>query len=284
MARIDVEKEGVMTKVFGKLTHVALAGMPIAALCLAGLALAQGTRPQPAPTRNQPAQPQAGARENLDAPLALEVALANDNEIILAKFAQTRTDSKEVRKFAETMEKDHGQFAQELQRFAGNLSELRDHRETRPADGRRNPAGAPGAASGAGAENRREAVPPREAVAPQAGAAPRAAAPPAGARQPAHMNVFEQIKLELADTCLDSAQRALQEEKGAEFDKCYMGMQIGAHMKMIDTLKVFEKHSSPELQQVLRKGQQTAQKHLDQAKKLMKDVDDVRTAQRDKNS
>jgi predicted outer membrane protein len=96
--------------------------------------------------------------------------------------------------------------------------------------------------------------------------------------------VFEQIKLELADTCLESAQRALQEEKGAEFDKCYMGMQIGAHMKMIDTLKVFEKHSSPELQQVLRKGEQTAQKHLDQAKKLMKDVDDVRTAQRDKNS
>src|SRR5262245_14938186 len=271
-----------MKTIGGKLIPASMASASLVALCLAGLAMAQATRPSTAPVRNQPAQRQPGARENLDPHLALEVALANDNEIVLAKFAQTRTDNKDVQKFAESLQKDHEQFAQELQRFAGNIATLRDHRENRSADGRRDPERP--ADAEAGAAERREAVPPREAAAPRAGTAPGVAEPQAAARQTAHMNVFEQIKLELADTCLDSAQRALQEEKGAEFDKCYVGMQLGAHMKMIDTLKVFEKHSSPELQKVLNKGLQTSQKHLEAARKLMKDVDHIRTASRDKNS
>ncbi len=98
------------------------------------------------------------------------------------------------------------------------------------------------------------------------------------------MNVFEQIKEELADTCLASAQQELQEKKGADFDNCYVGMQIGAHMKMIDTLKVFERHATPELQQVLRKGLQTSQKHFDEAKRLMKGLDGTSTARRDKDN
>jgi predicted outer membrane protein len=258
-----------MNTVCGKLTRVALVGTPLVALCLVGLAVAQGTRPQPVP-------PQAGARENIDRPLALEVALANDNEIALAKIAQTRAANKDVVKFAEMLQKDHEQFGQELQRFAGDISALREHLEKRPADGRRNPDGAAGA--DAGAANR------RDAVAPQAGTAPRAGAAPGNPRQPGPMNVFEQIKIELADACLESTQRELQDKKDAEFDKCYVGMQVGAHMKMIDTLTVFEKHASPELQRAFHKGLQTSQKHLDAAKKLMKDVDDVRTAGRDKNS
>ena len=83
----------------------------------------------------------------------------------------------------------------------------------------------------------------------------------------------------------DSAERELLEKKGADFDRCYLGMQLGAHMRMIDTLTVYERHSSPELQQVFHKGLQTSRKHLDEARKLLKGVEDgIRTARRDNNS
>jgi hypothetical protein len=40
-------------------------------------------------------------------------------------------------------------------------------------------------------------------------------------------------------------------------------MQLAAHMKVIDVLKVFERHASPELARVFENGRETAQKHLD---------------------
>ena len=60
----------------------------------------------------------------------------------------------------------------------------------------------------------------------------------------------------------------LEQKPEAEFDKCYIGSQVMAHMAMVDTLEVFSRHASPELKSVLEKGKQTAQMHLDEAKKL----------------
>ena len=80
------------------------------------------------------------------------------------------------------------------------------------------------------------------------------------------------------------AQRELHDKKGSEFDTCYMGMQLGAHMQMLDQMKVFEKHATPELQQVLRKDRETLQNHFDQAKRIMKGLDGVHTARRDSDS
>src|SRR5262245_14042455 len=98
---------------------------PVIPLCIAGLIQVAGAEP---PRPGQPAAPRttaAEARENLDTELALCVALENDNEIALAKFAQTRAESKDVIKFAEKMEKDHSQFARDLERFAGNIAARR---------------------------------------------------------------------------------------------------------------------------------------------------------------
>ncbi len=262
----------------GRRWQITLLGIPFAGLWLAGLPIAQGTRPQAAPPRAQPAQTQGAVHENIDRHLADVVALANDNEIVLAKFAQTRAENKDVVKFAEMLQKDHEQFARELEHFAGNIASRRDHRGTRDQNSPRTRTD--GAANNADVNaNRRESAPPQ---AP--GAAPRAQSAP-GAPQAGHMgNVFLQIKQELADECLESAQHELQEKKGAEFDACYVGMQLAAHMKMIDTLKVFEKHSTPELQKVFHQGLETSQKHFDHAKKIMKGLDNVRTAQRDQDS
>lgn len=262
--------------------------VPVLGLCLVGLAAGQATRPQPAVPRT-PAPPTQGApRENLDLYLAIGVALENDYAISLAKLAQTRAESKDVVKFAEMIEKDHEQFAGDVERFAGNIPARRNHRGSRQGDDTSSRPDAP-RSNGAGAVPRGEstrpqgqaaAQPRREAAPPQS----QAGTPPAtpASQQPGHPgNAFLQIKQELADEYLQSAQRELHDKKGSEFDKCYMGMQLAAHMRMIDTLKVFEKHSTPELQQVFQKGLEASQEHFDNAKKIMKGLDGVRTARRD---
>ena len=41
------------------------------------------------------------------------------------------------------------------------------------------------------------------------------------------------------------------------------------HMQMLDTLKVFSRYASPELDQLIEKGEETTQSHLDHAKKII---------------
>src|SRR5258708_6630255 len=85
---------------------VLVSGLSLGAFVLLGLAMAQEKRPQPAAPRTPAAQAQPGAprsptaqaqsgahHENIDRPLAMEIALDNDNEIMLAKFAETRAEN-----------------------------------------------------------------------------------------------------------------------------------------------------------------------------------------------
>jgi len=261
-------------------------------LVIAGLGFAQATR---APQATGPAPPtQGGARENLDVYLAEPVALENDNEIALAKVAETRAENKDVVKFAEMMVKDHEKVAKDLEKFAGNIGARRERRSGKESDSdrdrsgkeserdkgaaRNNGARTDGAAASDGANTRR----PAAGAQAQPGAVAQPGRAPANAQHGHVGSVLLQIDEQLAEECLESAQRELHDKKGAEFDHCYMGMQIGAHMKMVDMLKVYEKHATPELAQVFRKGREAAQGHLDQAKKIMKNLDGVRTAGREK--
>src|SRR6185312_13484256 len=59
------------------------------------------------------------------------------------------------------------------------------------------------------------------------------------------------LKREIADQCLASAHRELDSKSGKEFDECYIGMQIGAHMYVVDAMTVFQRHASPELKQAI---------------------------------
>jgi predicted outer membrane protein len=81
------------------------------------------------------------------------------------------------------------------------------------------------------------------------------------------------IKEEIAQQCLASAQRELEQKSGKEFDQCFMGLQIAAHMKMADSLTVFQRHASGELKTTLGEGLQTTQQHLAKAKEIMKALD-----------
>lgn len=63
--------------------------------------------------------------------------------------------------------------------------------------------------------------------------------------------------------------RELSQKEGVQFDRCYLGQQVMAHMWLTDAITIFERHASTDLQPVLQEGLQTAQQHLTDAKALL---------------
>jgi len=76
------------------------------------------------------------------------------------------------------------------------------------------------------------------------------------------------VKKQIGQQCLASVKQELSQKSGAEFDQCFMGQQISAHMKVVDELKVLRNYASSDLQQKLDKELQMAQHHLQHAKQI----------------
>jgi len=230
---------------------------------------------------------------------------ANRNEVEIAKLAEQKAKSDSVKDFAAQMIKDHTQNADKLARFAGNLvnsgtarsgagttREVRkpvidDTREERKTDdkddkdkddkeegarGKARDNAAPAAerreareeARGDRREGREEAREDRRVERTTAAVAP-------GGRQPFN---WVTIHREVADQCLQSAKKELGQKEGNEFDKCYIGMQVAAHMKMVDELKVLTNHASGQHQQDLEQSLKTTEHHLSEARKIMEEIKD----------
>ena len=75
---------------------------------------------------------------------------------------------------------------------------------------------------------------------------------------------------ELSAKCLESTKKSLLEKKGADFDRCYVGMQIFMHQHVLDSIEVFQKYASPNLRTTLDAGSQTVKMHLTHAQELAK--------------
>jgi putative membrane protein len=78
-----------------------------------------------------------------------------------------------------------------------------------------------------------------------------------------------EIAKEIDEQCLESLKKELSDKTAGEFDACYVGSQIGAHMQMAAALKVLSKHATGELHDVITEAQPTVDKHLQHAKGLM---------------
>jgi predicted outer membrane protein len=243
-----------------------------AALLFAGLASAQETptRPQQPPTRQDPQDrarmptPATGvADESADAILVTWLLVENENEIALARLALQRATNPEVKQFAQKMIDDHGQFVQKLQAGGATArvgADTRDGQRPNDATGRQ-----PAEASGR---------PPSDAT----GRPAAEASTPRNATMPAHGGIDHQRMIrELGQKCLASTTKMLEEKQGAEFDRCFMGMQVGAHVKAVDTIEVFRNYASPSLRPTLEDGLKTVQAHLTHAKDLAKRTDTAAT-------
>jgi predicted outer membrane protein len=216
----------------------------------------------------------------------------NKAEVTIATLGSQRATNPDVKAFAQELVKDHTDFLAKLDRFSQSAGGSRDsgattRTETRTESTNRQVSNTKDATS-------TKDTPPRDA--PRDNARPREgaregadnAATPARADVQVNVNRTEatrvdggndisgqllQIKQEISEKCVASAQRELSSKEGAEFDKCFIGMQIGAHMHMVDSLSVLTNHASPELKQILDEGLQTSQRHLEHAKQIAKKLE-----------
>lgn len=194
----------------------------------------------------------------LDNQLAKCLAIDNWVEVELAKFAQSKSQSDDVKQFAQALQKDHEQFAARLKQIDPSSAELISsekpsehhasevHRDARTIER---------------TTINQDAKEQREALA----AGDRDATP----RQPEEAAQMLNIKHEVAAACVATFKKELGSKSANDFDRCYLGEQIGAHLQMLDTAKVFEQHAAPELAKALGEFRETTQKHLEHAKQLL---------------
>lgn len=231
---------------------------------IAGVAMAQQPAPPgkaaaergPGGQAAQPAQRAAAAPpqaeqgsgwQEKDRTIAACVALDNQTEIAISKFAEEKLQHEKAKEFAGMMVKDHQAFLTKLQKFAPNAGQ-----EDISADAAGEQAAAPDSK-----------VPGK----------PEAGRSTAGFRGDPNGGLdMMQIHREMAQQCLNSAKKGLSDKKESEVDACFIGWQIATHGMMQDKLTVLERHASGELAKVLAEGRDTAQKHMQAAEKIMEEL------------
>ncbi|HZZ71890.1 MAG TPA: DUF4142 domain-containing protein [Pirellulales bacterium] len=225
-------------------------------LALAPLfAVAQAAAPATPARPNQPAaantttaaataHPGAMAMQSWDHFFVNAIVHANQGEIKMAKFADQHATSKEVKDFAQKMEKDHTNYISKLEEFRSNQ---------------------PNKESSATSTTNRTTT----TAATTATTEERASSGDQQGRLKMAMQMHEEIA--------QGVETALEKEfaaQGKNFDRAYIGEQIYAHLKMWETLAVFKPHASPELQKLIAAGEKTTAEHLEDARKLMKELDE----------
>ena len=180
--------------------------------------------------------------------------------------AEEKAESDNVRAFAKEMIDAHQKCIDSLERFAHNHHRDRASRE-------------PGASRKRGvAAAATVAAEPEPAKASPGADEPRGATTAQAGEHHEHFSKYMKIREELADQCRASVKRELDTTDGREFDECFMGLQVGYHMLLVDELTVLIRHGSPELKPVLQQDLVQAQKHFDKAKQIL--ISEVKLAEK----
>jgi predicted outer membrane protein len=221
----------------------------------------------------------------------------NQEEITLARLAQQRSNDKDVKQFAKQMIDDHTKFMNQLQTFkSSGASNPTTTRALKPVRG--------GNTSGLDGTLQTHEGGPTPTVQPsETFAAPGTSSNPAlqngqpgtpingngfdrgnavADRTGRHMGggaaQFIQILKQVSQKCLQSKVQELSQKEGTQFDRCYMGMQVGVHMEMADKLTVFEQYASADLRPILHQGLEVTRGHLGHAKKIMQKLEKSNSA------
>ena len=192
---------------------------------------------------------------NHDRTIAECLAISNQEEIALAKLAASRSENPKVKLLAETMIKDHQKSLADLKAFGAEEVALRAQPEAAPQRTAR-----------------------REPGAARAERAPQAGTQRTGAREVEGLD-FLDVKRQIAEKCIQGAEKQWSEHRGVEADKCFVGQQLVLHQQLIDAQEVLKQYASPEFQTVIDKSISTSQMHLTHAKDLMKELDSAREPQ-----
>jgi predicted outer membrane protein len=180
----------------------------------------------------------AQADQNLDDQIAACLLLGNQEEIVLAQFAQEHAQNDLVKEFAAMLIEQHTSAIAKIQEAAPDVAGLKL------------------ATSDA-----------RSAAADELGSADVSA----GADSNPTLAMLQRIKSE----CLKLTEKELSEYRGAQFDNAYVGQQVGAHLGMLAELRGSKSFASPKLQKVIAAGEKMTATHLEQGKKLMGQIKDT---------
>ncbi len=218
------------------------------ALCasMASVAWAQNQSEKQNPGRRQSFQPAAGQQTETvgqqasmgstftDAQIAAFLNVGNETEVNVAKLAEKQAHRQDVKDTARQMAEAHTKLWQQLNQIA-----------TQGGLGEK----------ARGNQQERANTQQQAARTGQSG-----------------LN-FLAIEQQIGRQCESSLIRELQEKQGEKFDKAYVGWNIGAHMHMLDALKVLRSDASPQLQQTLAQAEQSTHDHLEHFKKLMHELE-----------
>jgi predicted outer membrane protein len=178
--------------------------------------------------------------ENVDQELIADLIRANQAEVTIGSTAEGRALSDSVKSFAKEMQKDHSAIVNKLVQLQSSMTATRPTR----------------------VENRTTTTDLTLAT-----------KQPAGAQ--AEGRTLFRIKAEIDKRTLATQQRELAELPPNQFDRAYIGMQVGTHTKMADILAVYKTFAeAPELKTLIDQGAEVTDNHLQHAKRIMKGLEE----------
>ncbi len=248
------------------------------AVCAQEAAPRQSTLP-PQSGVNQSVNKQDGSKQAMHASvtpqqIATCLALDNQEEVVLAKFAGEKSKNEEVVKFAKLIAEEHQACLKKLSKMAPDAARegyLQDNR----TDDRSESTTRSDVSTGTTSPN-----------ATQPANRGDTKSSTSSGTQTGSVDMM-QLQREIAQQCITDSKQYLSKKEGAEFDKCFVGMQIAKHAAMHTKLVVLKRHTSDELQQIVSEGIQTTAQHMKMAESLMAKLDDgddtkTSTTKRDK--
>lgn len=216
---------------------------------------------------------QAAAGMGLDSHVANCLMLGNQEEIVLLKMGSEKTENSEIKQAAEQMIQEHQQFIQQLQPHASIQAMELNKWLSAEGDGtdrerNRDQASATGATSAPG----QATILPGQ----RRGTPAQVVSNPGQTGQSGDDLTMQLMELEkkVAKECIRLNKEAMQDKQGAEFDKAFLASQVSAHMGMLAKLNASEEAVSGELQQLIKKGQETTKQHKEKLVSLMKEMKD----------
>jgi len=77
----------------------------------------------------------------------------------------------------------------------------------------------------------------------------------------------------VAEECLSLTQKELGEHIGADFDRCFIGQQMGAHLATLAKLRGSKDFASGQLRPFIDEATKTVERHYAEAKKIAKSLE-----------
>ncbi|MDP1560688.1 MAG: DUF4142 domain-containing protein [Pirellulaceae bacterium] len=196
--------------------------------------------------RSTPIQ-STGDSPTKDQTFAICLAIADQEQVLLSRFAKDRATHADVKAFAVALEKAHQTSVEQLKALSPPTTIGTTTDRAKQADANRAEV----------AETSLKQVEDKSSKVD-----------------------FLQLHQEISTQCLNDSKEMLKSKKGAEFDQCFVGLQIAKHASSHATLTVLQRHSTGKMQEWIKSALATNAKHMEAAVELLEKLDDSDTSTR----